>query len=71
MRRRFRQFARACPPQPVILDILLTGGPFVARLDWLRDGGRLPLIRNGLRGVEKERLRVAERWPTFASAAPR
>ena len=30
----------------------------MARIDWLRDGGRLALIRNGLRGVEKETLRV-------------
>jgi glutamate--cysteine ligase len=28
------------------------------RLEWLRDGGRAALIRNGLRGVEKESLRV-------------
>ena len=34
------------------------GGPFAARLEWLRGGGRAELIRNGLRGVEKESLRV-------------
>ena len=34
-----------------------TGGPFAARLKWLRDG-RAELIRHGLRGVEKESLRV-------------
>jgi glutamate--cysteine ligase len=34
------------------------GGPFAARLQWLRDGGRAELIRHGLRGVEKESLRV-------------
>jgi glutamate--cysteine ligase len=33
-------------------------GPFDARLEWLRGGGRAELIRNGLRGVEKESLRV-------------
>jgi glutamate--cysteine ligase len=31
---------------------------FSARLDWLRGGARVELIRNGLRGVEKESLRV-------------
>src|SRR5688572_13713458 len=36
------------------------GGPFAARLKWLRDGGRAELIRRGLRGVEKESLRVSE-----------
>ena len=36
------------------------GGPFAARLKWLRDGGRAALIRQGLRGVEKESLRVGE-----------
>jgi glutamate--cysteine ligase len=36
-----------------------TGGPFAARLKWLRDG-RAGLIRRGLRGVEKESLRVSE-----------
>jgi glutamate--cysteine ligase len=35
------------------------GGPFAARLGWLRDAGRAELIRNGLRGVEKESLRVS------------
>jgi glutamate--cysteine ligase len=34
------------------------GGPFAARLEWLRHGGRAELIRHGLRGVEKESLRV-------------
>ena len=34
------------------------GGSFAARLAWLRDGGRAALIRHGLRGVEKESLRV-------------
>jgi glutamate--cysteine ligase len=34
------------------------GGPFAARLAWLGDGGRAALIRAGLRGVEKESLRV-------------
>jgi glutamate--cysteine ligase len=34
-----------------------SGGPFAARLEWLRDG-RAELIRHGLRGVEKESLRV-------------
>jgi glutamate--cysteine ligase len=34
------------------------GGPFETRIQWLRDGGRAALIRNGLRGVEKESLRV-------------
>jgi glutamate--cysteine ligase len=34
------------------------GELFDARLDWLRDGGRADLIRGGLRGVEKESLRV-------------
>src|SRR5262245_524538 len=34
------------------------GGPFAARLEWLRGGGRAELIRHGLRGVEKESLRV-------------
>jgi glutamate--cysteine ligase len=34
------------------------GGPFAARLEWLGSGGRAELIRNGLRGVEKESLRV-------------
>jgi len=33
------------------------GGPFAARLKWLR-AGRADLIRHGLRGVEKESLRV-------------
>ena len=37
-----------------------TGGPFAARLAWLGAGGRAALIRNGLRGVEKESLRVTE-----------
>jgi glutamate--cysteine ligase len=37
--------------------VLAVGGPFAARLEWLR-GGRTELIRNGLRGVEKESLRV-------------
>lgn len=32
-----------------------------SRLEWLRDGGRAELIRDGLRGVEKESLRVTER----------
>jgi glutamate--cysteine ligase len=36
-----------------------TGGSFAARLKWLRDGGRAELIRQGLRGVEKESLRVS------------
>jgi glutamate--cysteine ligase len=36
------------------------GGPFAARLKWLRDGGRAALVRQGLRGVEKESLRVGE-----------
>ncbi len=36
-----------------------TGGSFSARLQWLRDGGRAELIRGGLRGVEKESLRVS------------
>ncbi|HUQ53088.1 MAG TPA: glutamate--cysteine ligase, partial [Gammaproteobacteria bacterium] len=36
-----------------------SGGPFAARLEWLRDGGRADLIRHGLRGVEKESLRVS------------
>jgi glutamate--cysteine ligase len=35
-----------------------TDGPFAARLKWLRDG-RAELVRHGLRGVEKESLRVA------------
>ena len=34
------------------------GGAFVARLEWLRDARRARLIRKGLRGVEKESLRV-------------
>jgi glutamate--cysteine ligase len=34
------------------------GGAFATRLQWLRDGGRAGLIRNGLRGVEKESLRL-------------
>ena len=34
------------------------GGLFATRLEWLRDGGRAGLIRNGLRGVEKECLRL-------------
>jgi glutamate--cysteine ligase len=34
------------------------GGPFAARLEWLRGGGRARLVRQGLRGVEKESLRV-------------
>ena len=29
-------------------------------MKWLRDGGRAELIRHGLRGVEKESLRVSE-----------
>lgn len=33
-------------------------GPFAARLEWLRGRDRSALIRNGLRGVEKESLRV-------------
>ncbi len=33
---------------------------FNARLEWLQDGGRAELIRNGLRGVEKESLRVSD-----------
>ena len=37
-----------------------TGGPFAARLAWLAAGGRAALIRQGLRGVEKESLRVGE-----------
>ncbi|RPI64024.1 MAG: glutamate--cysteine ligase, partial [Lysobacterales bacterium] len=36
------------------------GGPFAARIKWLRDGGRAALVRRGLRGVEKESLRVRE-----------
>jgi len=35
------------------------GGPFATRIKWLRDGGRAKLIRHGLRGVEKESLRVS------------
>jgi glutamate--cysteine ligase len=35
------------------------GGPFAARVEWLRDG-RAALIRSGLRGVEKESLRVRQ-----------
>jgi glutamate--cysteine ligase len=35
------------------------GGTFVARLEWLRDARRAGLIQKGLRGVEKESLRVA------------
>ena len=34
------------------------GGHLAARLEWLRNPGRVELIRNGLRGVEKESLRV-------------
>jgi glutamate--cysteine ligase len=34
------------------------GRSFAARLEWLRDAGRADLVRNGLRGVEKESLRV-------------
>jgi glutamate--cysteine ligase len=34
-----------------------TDGPFAARLNWLR-AGRAALVRHGLRGVEKESLRV-------------
>jgi glutamate--cysteine ligase len=34
------------------------GGSFSAHLKWLRSDGRANLIRNGLRGVEKESLRV-------------
>jgi len=34
------------------------GGPFAARLAWLAERGRAALIRHGLRGVEKESLRV-------------
>lgn len=36
------------------------GGPFAARLAWLAGGGRAALLRNGLRGVEKESLRVGD-----------
>jgi glutamate--cysteine ligase len=36
------------------------GGPFAARLAWLCSGGRAELIRHGLRGVEKESLRVGQ-----------
>ena len=43
------------------------GGPFAARLEWLRDPGRVELIRNGLRGVEKESLRVDSRRCTVAA----
>ncbi len=34
------------------------GGPLAARLNWLRGADRAELIRHGLRGVEKESLRV-------------
>ncbi len=45
------------------------GGPFAARLKWLRDGGRAALVRQGLRGVEKESLRVGEDGRLSRSAA--
>jgi glutamate--cysteine ligase len=35
------------------------GQPFESRLQWLRADGRATLIRRGLRGVEKESLRIA------------
>jgi glutamate--cysteine ligase len=41
-------------PSPPFPDV---GGPFSARLNWLCNG-RAALIRHGLRGVEKESLRV-------------
>ena len=34
------------------------GGPFAERVAWLSDSNRATLVRRGLRGVEKESLRV-------------
>ena len=45
------------------------GGHLAARLKWLRDPGRAELIRHGLRGVEKESLRVDARRHTVAATA--
>jgi glutamate--cysteine ligase len=38
---------------------LVPAGTLATRLDWLRNGGRAALVRHGLRGVEKESLRVS------------
>jgi len=46
----------AQPRPPSDLDT--SRGALAARLRWLREGGNASLIRRGLRGVEKESLRV-------------
>ena len=58
MRRPVVESSRACRAPALSSSSPAAGGPFAARLEWLRDAGRVGLIRNGLRGVEKESLRV-------------